>query len=73
MADVKFDIWQSIAPISKEKRGWVKELNLVAWNGNDPKYDIRAWSPDHTKVGKGVTLSREELINLKKVLDELLA
>ena len=24
------------------------------------KFDIRAWSPDHTKMGKGITLSNEE-------------
>ena len=24
------------------------------------KYDIRTWSPDHTKMGKGITLTNEE-------------
>jgi len=72
MTDVKFDLQQTIACLSEERSGWVKEINLVAWNGNEPKYDIRSWSADHTKMGKGVTLTKEELITLKSVLNELL-
>ena len=53
----KYEITQSIAVLSTEKSGWTKELNLIAWNGKAPKYDIRSWSPDHQKMGKGVTLS----------------
>ena len=34
-----------------------------------PQYDIREWSPDHEKMGKGVTLSNEEAAILKKALD----
>lgn len=72
MSEVTFEIVQSIACLSEEKNGWTKELNLVAWNGNAPRYDLRAWSSDHTKMGKGVTLSRDELVSLKEVLNELL-
>jgi len=39
-----------------------KELNLISWNEREPKYDIREWSPDHEKMGKGVTLSEEEIM-----------
>ncbi|MBR2394556.1 MAG: hypothetical protein IKA98_03545, partial [Candidatus Methanomethylophilaceae archaeon] len=46
-----------------------KELNLISWNDRDPKYDIREWSPDGTKMGKGITLSDEEVAVLKKALD----
>ena len=72
MADLKFEIKQNIACLSEEKGGWTKELNLVSWNGNEPKYDIRAWSEDHTKMGKGITISKDELIVLKEILSELL-
>jgi len=61
MADLKFEIEQNIACLSEEKGGWTKELNLVSWNGNDAKYDIRSWSEDHQKMGKGITLTKEEL------------
>ena len=71
MADVKYEIKQSIACLSGETRGWTKEINLVSWNDSEAKYDIRAWSSDHSKMGKGITLSKDELLTLKEVLDEL--
>ncbi len=70
--DLEFEITKTIACLSQEKNGWTKELNCVAWNGREPKYDIRSWSPDHKKMGKGCTLSEAELRILKDVLQELL-
>ena len=67
----KYEIIKSIAVLSTEKSGWTKELNLIAWNGKTPKYDLRSWSPDHQKMGKGVTLSDEEISALKTALEEL--
>lgn len=72
MADLKFEIEQNIACLSEEKGGWTKELNLVSWNGKEAKYDIRSWAEDHQKMGKGITLSKDELMMLKDVLVELL-
>ena len=72
MPEIKYEITQSIACLSEEKNGWTKELNLVSWNGNAPKYDIRSWSADHSKMGKGITLTKEELVQLALVLRELL-
>ena len=61
MAEIKFEIVKMVAVVQDKGDGsWVKELNLVSWNGREPKYDIREWSPDHTKMGKGLTLSKEE-------------
>jgi hypothetical protein len=51
--------------------GWAKELNLISWNDREPKYDLRDWSADGTKMGKGVTLSKEELIALKELLNSV--
>lgn len=70
MADLKFEIVKKIAVLSGSQKGWTKELNLISWNGREPKYDIRDWSPDHEKMGKGVTLSHEELQKLKEVLNK---
>lgn len=67
----KYEIIKSIAVLSTEKSGWTKELNLIAWNGKTPKYDLRSWSPDHQKMGKGVTLSNEEISALKATLADL--
>lgn len=67
--EFKYEIVERIAVLSESSKGWVKELNLISWNDRDPKYDIREWSPDSTKMGKGITLSDEEVSVLKKALE----
>ena len=57
MAELKYEIVEHIGVIGENARGWNKELNLISWNEREPKYDIRDWAPDHSKMGKGVTLS----------------
>jgi hypothetical protein len=71
MSEIKFEIIKKIGVLSKSASGWAKELNLVSWNDRDPKYDIRDWAPDGQKMGKGVTLSKEELLALKEVLNKM--
>ena len=71
MSDIKFEIKETVGILSESLKGWTKELNLVSWNNREPKYDIREWSPDHEKMGKGVTLSAEELRKLRDLLNEL--
>jgi len=69
MANIKFDIQQNLGMISEGAKGWKKEFNLISWNGRDPKYDIRDWDEQHEKMGKGVTLSKEEVIQLREILN----
>lgn len=69
--DFKFEIINSIGVLSESTKGWRKELNLVSWNGADPKYDLRDWAPDHEKMGKGITLSEDEMTVLKQIIGEL--
>ena len=69
MDDLNYEIVMQIGIISQSNSGWTKELNLISWNGRAPKYDIRDWSPGHEKMGKGVTLSREELLGLRDLLN----
>ncbi|MDF2615697.1 MAG: hypothetical protein K0Q47_352 [Sedimentibacter sp.] len=71
MAEFKYEIVKEIAAISESSRGWSKELNLISWNEREPKYDLREWSPEHEKMGKGITLSAEELKTLRDVLNKL--
>ena len=71
MADIKYEIVKHIAVLAEGSKGWQKELNLISWNDKEPKYDIREWAPEHAKMGKGVTLSKDELIKLKEVLDNM--
>ena len=71
MAEIKFEIKETIGVLSESAKGWSKELNLVSWNDATPKYDIREWSPDHLKMGKGVTLTKEEIKKLSDFLGGL--
>ena len=71
MAEIKFEIKDSIGVLSESAKGWTKELNLVSWNDREPKYDIREWDPEHNKMGKGITLTSEEIKKLKELLNGL--
>jgi hypothetical protein len=68
MADITFDILKHFGVLSEERNGWKKEVNLVSWNGRNPKIDIRDWAPGHEKMGKGVTLTTEEAQTLQGLL-----
>lgn len=68
MADIKYEIVERIGVLSENAKGWTKELNKISWNGAAAKFDIREWSPDHEKMGKGVTLTEEEAKRLKELL-----
>lgn len=68
MADFKYEIVEHIGTLSESAKGWTKELNRISWNGGEPKYDIRDWAPEHEKMGKGVTLSEDEMLKLKELL-----
>jgi hypothetical protein len=69
MPEIKYEVIEEIAVLSESSKGWTKELKLISWNDKPAKYDIREWSPDGTKMGKGVTLSEEEVAVLKQALD----
>ena len=71
MADIKFEIKENIGTLSESAKGWIKELNLVSWNGAAPKYDLRDWAPEHEKMGKGITLSADEVQELYKLLSKI--
>lgn len=71
MADVKFEIKEELGVLSESAKGWTKELNLISWNGAAPKYDLRDWSPNREKMGKGITLTAEEAESLYRILAKL--
>ena len=66
--DFRFEIVKNIATLSTEKSGWTKEVNLISYNDAPPKFDIRSWDPNHEIMGKGITLSRDEM---KVLLDAM--
>ena len=68
MEETKHEIIAQFGSLSTTPSGWTKEINLVSWNDSEPRYDIRKWSPDHSQMGKGISLSREEAEKLKEIL-----
>ncbi|EXJ22930.1 bacterial seryl-tRNA synthetase-like protein [Alkalibacterium sp. AK22] len=71
MDKLSFEVLEHLTVLSVSPKGWQKELNLVSWNDRPAKFDIRDWSPDHSKMSKGLTFSNEEMAALKKQLLEL--
>ncbi|AKN33851.1 seryl-tRNA synthetase [Clostridium carboxidivorans P7] len=71
MANIKYEIKENIGALSESPKGWNKELNLISWNDKEPKFDIRDWSPEHEKMGKGVTLTNDELKKLRDILNDM--
>ena len=69
--EIKYEIIEQLGVLSESEKGWMKELNLISWNDREPKYDIRDWSPDHSKMGKGITFSTEEFEKLKEIINSL--
>ncbi len=71
MADFNYEIIEELGVLSESSSGWTKELNLISWNGRPPKFDIRDWSPNHEKMGKGITLSNEDIKSLREILKDV--
>lgn len=71
MAEFTYEVTERIAVLSTNARGWERQLNMVSWNGNPPKYDIRDWSSDGSRMAKGISLTEEELKTLKGILDDM--
>ena len=72
MSNITYEIKRHLGTLGEnEKTGWMMEANIVAWNGGSDKLDIRAWSPDHTKMSRGVTLTSDEARALTAALKDL--
>ena len=71
MAEFTYEVTERIAVLSTNARGWERHMNRVGGNGTPPKYDIRDWSPDGSRMAKGISLTEEELKTLKGILDDM--
>lgn len=69
-AEVKFEIVEHLCVLKDRKPAWDLELNIVSWNGNEPKYDIREWDPEHKRCGKGITMDLDILKKLVSYCEE---
>ena len=70
MREIQYEIVKEIAVLSTGDSGYTKEINLISWNGKGPQYDIRRFSPDREKCGKGITLNADEAAALLKALQK---
>ncbi|HEM4737253.1 TPA: hypothetical protein U1056_002139 [Streptococcus suis] len=70
MREIQYEIVKEIAVLSTGDSGYTKEINLISWNGKEPKYDIRSFSPNREKYGKGITLNADEAAALLKALQK---
>ena len=71
MPEITHEIKKHLGVISENERGWRKELNWVSWNERDPKVEIREWSDDYSKLGKGTTFTNEEAEKLREILNSI--
>ena len=71
MPEIKYEIVDTIGIVSEGKNGWTTELKLISWTEREPVYDVRTWSPDHEKMGKGITITKEEAKALRDMLNTL--
>ena len=67
----EYTIYKHIGDLSKSNKGWTKELNLISWDNREPVYDIRTWDAEHTKHGKGVTITMNQMVALKELLSKI--
>ena len=71
MSEIKFEIIEQLGVLSEGTKGWKKELNLISWGERDAKYDLRDWDENHEKMTKGLTLTTEEIIKLRDILNRI--
>ena len=71
MTEFKYEVLEEYGVFSENNKGWTREVNLMSWNNGTPKYDIRDWAPDHEKMGKGITLTKEEFQALKELINKI--
>jgi hypothetical protein len=71
--DFSYEVTEEVGIIGNPTpSGWTTQLNLVSWNGKEPKLDIRSWNPDHSRMGKGISLSKEDATELANLLNSYL-
>ena len=71
MPEIKYEITEHVGVISETARGWTREYNMISWTGREPKMDVSDWTPDTSKMSKGLTFTKEEMLELKKLVEKL--
>lgn len=71
MEEFYFELLEQYGTLSENAKGWTRELTLIRWNGKAPKYDLRDWAPDRLKMGRGISMTLEEVLHLRELLNGL--
>jgi hypothetical protein len=71
MEEFQFELLAQLGTVSANSRGWTRELSVIRWNGRAPKYDLRDWSPDKLRMSKGITLTPQEIRQLRDILNTI--
>lgn len=72
MGDFSFEVVKDFGEVGDTGGKWQTHLALVSFNGKEPKYDIRQWNEDMTKMGKGVQLNDGQLYDLMCMIEDVL-
>ena len=70
-AKITYTIQDVLGDLSVAANGWKKELTYTSWNNRDEKFDLRSWNPDHSAMTKGITLTKEEILKLRDILNDI--
>ena len=68
--EITYEIKEHIAVLNTSETGWTREVNLVSWNGTNPKVDVREWDPDHKRMSRGITLTETEAEKFAKAIGQ---
>lgn len=69
--DISFRLIKHIGVIEEKANDFQLELNVIEWNCTGiPKYDIRSFSKDHSRMTKGMTFTAEELEKLYEIMKD---
>lgn len=66
--NIEYELIETYGVFDETESGWTREVNLISWNGKEPKIDVRTWSPDHSKSSKIGTLSKDSARRLAEIL-----
>lgn len=72
MSKERFEVIEEIAVLRTADTGWTRELSTVRWYEKENTIDIRWWSPNKDRAGKGVSLTKDEALLLFDGLKKLL-
>lgn len=67
--DFKYEIQEHVGTISTWENGkFALEVNLISFNDAPAKVDIRRWNKETGAMMKGITMTRNQAVNIGQIL-----